>query len=141
MNVTIGRLQQARIRELAARKEGGGVHVDAGRGEQALLEYADTRKLDLVLTTGGTGFGPRDNTPEATRGLLDRGAPGIEEALRAHGQLRTARSMLSRGAAGLRGKTLIINLPGSPKAVAEYLDCLLPPLKRCFSERVAGADC
>ncbi len=115
------------------------VSDDKAEIEQALLEYADTRKLDLVLTTGGTGFGPRDNTPEVTRGLLERTAPGIEEATRAHGQLRTVRSMLSRGAAGLRGRTLIVNLPGSPTAVAEYLDCLLPPLKHGF-RMIAGAD-
>ncbi len=107
--------------------------------ERALLEYADKRKLELVLTTGGTGPGPRDVTPEATRSLLERSAPGIEEAARAHGQLRTVRSMLSRGAAGIRGGTLIVNLPGSPSAVSEYLDCLLPPLKHGL-RMIAGDD-
>ncbi len=107
--------------------------------EKALLEYADTRKIELVLTTGGTGPGPRDNTPEVTRAILERGAPGIEEAARAHGQLRTVRSMLSRGAAGIRGGTLIVNLPGSPSAVAEYLDCLLPPLKHGL-RMITGGD-
>jgi cyclic pyranopterin monophosphate synthase len=107
--------------------------------EQALLEYTDERKLELVLTTGGTGPGPRDNTPEVTRAVLERGAPGIEEAARAHGQLRTVRSMLSRGAAGIRGGSLIVNLPGSPRAVSEYLDCLLPPLKHGL-RMIAGDD-
>ncbi|MBW7996617.1 MAG: bifunctional molybdenum cofactor biosynthesis protein MoaC/MoaB [Candidatus Glassbacteria bacterium] len=107
--------------------------------ERALLEYADGRKLELVLTTGGTGPGPRDNTPEVTRRLVERPAPGIAEAARAHGQLRLPFSMLSRGAAGIRGRTLIINLPGSPSAVEEYLDCLLPAVKHGL-RMISGGD-
>jgi gephyrin len=84
--------------------------------------------LNLILTSGGTGFAPRDVTPEATRRVIEREAPGIAEALRA-GSLRiTKHAMLSRGAAGIRGRTLIINLPGSPKAVRESLEILLPVL-------------
>ncbi len=91
-----------------------------------LIAYADDMGLDLVVTTGGTGFSPRDNTPEAMAGVIEREIPGIPEALRAHGQERTPYSMLSRGKAGLRGRTLIINLPGSRRGVAESLDALLP---------------
>lgn len=92
----------------------------------ALTAYADEMDLDLVMTTGGTGFGPRDNTPEAMARVIEREAPGIPEAARAYGQARTPRSMLSRGKAGIRGKTVIINLPGSSRGVTESLDALLP---------------
>lgn len=92
----------------------------------ALTAYADEMGLDLVMTTGGTGFGPRDNTPEAMARVIEREAPGIPEAARAYGQARTPRSMLSRGKAGIRGKTVIINLPGSSRGVTESLDALLP---------------
>lgn len=84
--------------------------------------------LDLILTTGGTGFAPRDVTPEATRAVIEREAPGIAEALRAESLRVTRHAMLSRAVAGIRGRTLIINLPGNPKAVRENLDVLLPVL-------------
>ncbi len=84
--------------------------------------------VHLILTSGGTGFAPRDVTPEATRAVIEREAPGIAEALRAESLKVTRHAMLSRGVAGMRGQTLIINLPGSPKAVAENLDVLLPVL-------------
>jgi molybdenum cofactor synthesis domain-containing protein len=84
--------------------------------------------LDLILTSGGTGFAPRDVTPEATRAVIERDAPGIAEALRAESLKVTRHAMLSRAAAGMRGGTLIINLPGNPKAVRENLDVLLPVL-------------
>jgi molybdenum cofactor synthesis domain-containing protein len=84
--------------------------------------------LDLILTTGGTGLAPRDITPEATRWVLEREAPGLAEALRAESLKVTRHAMLSRGVAGTRGHTLIINLPGNPKAVREGLDVLLPVL-------------
>ena len=84
--------------------------------------------LHLVLTTGGTGFAPRDVTPEATRAVIEREAPGIAEALRAESLKITRHAMLSRGVAGLRGRTLIVNLPGNPKAVKENLEVLLPVL-------------
>lgn len=84
--------------------------------------------LNLILTTGGTGFAPRDVTPEATRRVIEREAPGIAEALRAESLKITAHAMLSRGIAGISHNTLIINLPGSPKAVKESLDILLPVL-------------
>ncbi len=84
--------------------------------------------VDLILTSGGTGFAPRDITPEATRQVIEREAPGIAEALRAESLKITRHAMLSRGTAGMRGQTLIINLPGSPKAVSEGLEMLLPVL-------------
>ncbi len=84
--------------------------------------------LDLILTSGGTGFAPRDVTPEATRAVIEREAPGIAEALRAESLKVTRHAMLSRAVAGMRGGTLIVNLPGNPKAVAENLDVLLPVL-------------
>ncbi len=84
--------------------------------------------LDLILTSGGTGFAPRDVTPEATRAVLEREAPGIAEALRAESLRVTRHAMLSRAVAGMRGGTLIINLPGNPRAVRENLDVLLPVL-------------
>ena len=85
-------------------------------------------KVNLILTTGGTGFAPRDITPEATRSIIERETPGIVEALRAESRKITQHAMLSRAVAGIRGRTLIINLPGSPKAVRENLEMLLPVL-------------
>lgn len=99
---------------------------------EILKDWADCLGLDLVLTTGGTGFSPRDRTPEAMARIMDRTIPGIPEALRAYGQLRTPYAMLSRAVAGLRGNTLIINLPGSRKGVAESLDALFPALLHAF---------
>ena len=94
--------------------------------ESSLRTACDDLKVDLILTSGGTGLGPRDNTPEATKRVLEKEVIGISEALRVYGQKRTPLSMLSRGAAGIRGKTVIVNLPGSVKAVSESLDALIP---------------
>lgn len=93
-----------------------------------MREYADKLGLDLVLTTGGTGFSHRDVTPEATLMVLDRLAPGIAEVMRLESLQKTPKAMLSRAVAGIRGKTLIINLPGSPKAVRECLGAIFPAL-------------
>lgn len=93
-----------------------------------LREFADVKGLDLVLTTGGTGFGPRDVTPEATLDVVERLVPGIPELMRLESYKITPRAILSRAAAGIRGGALIINLPGSPKAVKENLDWILPAL-------------
>jgi molybdopterin adenylyltransferase len=87
--------------------------------EWALRHYSDTERCDLILTTGGTGFAPDDVTPEATRAVIQREAPGIAEALRAASREHTRNWMLSRGVAGIRGRTLIINFPGSPKSIGE----------------------
>lgn len=97
--------------------------------EETLIHLCDHLKVDLILTTGGTGFSMRDCTPEATLAVADRLAPGISEAIRAYSMQITNRAMLSRGVSVLRGQTLIINLPGSPKAVKESLDCILPALE------------
>ncbi|MDK2881308.1 MAG: hypothetical protein PWQ99_1083 [Clostridia bacterium] len=94
--------------------------------KKKLLEYADARGLDLVLTTGGTGLSPRDVTPEATLEVIERQIPGIPEAMRLKGLDKTPHAMLSRAVAGSRGRTLIVNLPGSPQAVRENLEVVLP---------------
>ncbi|ABZ82686.1 molybdenum cofactor biosynthesis protein, putative [Heliomicrobium modesticaldum Ice1] len=94
----------------------------------ALREMADDLGLDLIFTTGGTGLSPRDVTPEATLDVVDRMVPGIAEAMRAESMKITPRAMLTRGVAAIRGRTLIVNLPGSPKAVQECLDIILPAL-------------
>ena len=93
-----------------------------------LAGWCDTGELDLILTTGGTGFAPRDVTPEATRAVIEREAPGLAEAMRAASLALTPHAMLSRAVCGIRGRTLIVNLPGSPKAVRENLATLAPAL-------------
>lgn len=94
----------------------------------ALAEWADRDGLAAIFTTGGTGLGPRDVTPEATRSVIAREVPGMAEAMRTAGLAHTPMAMLSRGVVGARGATLIINLPGSPKGVRESLEVLLPVL-------------
>ena len=94
----------------------------------ALTEFADRDDVNLIITTGGTGLGPRDNTPEATKRVIEREAPGIAEAIRATSLKATPMAMLSRGVCGVRSGTLIINLPGSPKAVKETFAVIAPVL-------------
>jgi len=96
--------------------------------QETLIAWADEGQLDVILTTGGTGFAPRDVTPEATRAVIERVAPGLAEAMRAESLKVTSHAMLSRAVTGIRGKTLIINLPGSPKAAVENLQVVLPIL-------------
>ena len=93
-----------------------------------LAAWCDAGQMDIIFTTGGTGFAPRDVTPEATRAVIEREAPGLAEAMRAASLLVTPHAMLSRAVCGIRGRTLIINLPGSPKAVRENLATLAPAL-------------
>lgn len=104
-----------------------------------LIEYSDERKLDIVLTTGGTGVTPRDVTPEATREVIERELPGMSEAMRAESLKKTPNAMISRAVCGIRGTTLVINLPGSPKAVRENLAVLMPALTHTV-EKIKGSE-
>jgi len=96
--------------------------------QQEMVRIADEMQVPLLLTSGGTGFSPRDNTPEATLGIIDKETPGISEAIRLASKEKTPHWMLSRAVSGIRGGTLIINLPGSPKAVRESIEAMLPAL-------------
>jgi molybdenum cofactor synthesis domain-containing protein len=102
---------------------------DAAKLKRQIIRLADQRQVNIIFTTGGTGFAPRDITPEATAEVCDRMTPGIAEAIRAYSMTKTPKAILSRGAAGMRGQTLVINLPGSPKAVKECLEFLFGPLE------------
>jgi molybdopterin adenylyltransferase len=93
-----------------------------------LIEWTDSGQVDIILTTGGTGFAPRDVTPEATRAVIQRDVPGLAETMRAESLKKTPHAMLSRAIAGIRGRTLIVNLPGSPKGAMENLQTILPVL-------------
>lgn len=108
----------------------------------ALIRLSDSGEIDLILTTGGTGVAPRDVTPDATLEVIDRELPGMAEAMRAESLRKTPHAMISRAVAGIRKKTLIVNLPGSPKAVRENLSVILPALPHAL-EKIKGdpADC
>jgi molybdopterin adenylyltransferase len=101
---------------------------DVSAVRQILIDWADSDEMDVILTTGGTGFSPRDVTPEATRAVINREAPGLAEAMRAASLKITPHAMLSRVVTGIRKRTLIINLPGSPKGAVENLQVLVPVL-------------
>lgn len=121
------------IRDMLAQ---AGLHVveqavlpdEAAQLVEKLIHLTDEAQADLILTTGGTGLGKRDVTPDATLAVIDQRVPGIEEAMRMAGLSKTPYAMLSRAVAGVRGRTLIINLPGSPKGVRENLEVVLPVL-------------
>ena len=100
---------------------------------ESLIDFADRDDVNLIITTGGTGLGPRDNTPEATRLIIEREAPGIAEAIRAESLKVTPMAMISRGVCGVRSGTLIINLPGSPKAVKESFAVIAPVLSHAMN--------
>jgi molybdopterin adenylyltransferase len=110
--------------------------------KEAIIDFADVKNLDLILTTGGTGVSPRDLTPDATLKVIDKEIPGMAEAMRHQSMLITPHAMISRAIAGIRGRSLIINLPGSPKGVKENLAVILPALKHAI-EKIKGddADC
>ena len=109
---------------------------------KVLADLADAEKPALIITTGGTGVSPRDVTPEATLSVIERAVPGMAEAMRAASLLKTPHAMISRAVAGIRGKTLIINLPGSPKGAIENLEVILPALPHAL-DKIQGdpSDC
>ena len=108
--------------------------------EALLREWADSGESDVILTTGGTGIAVRDRTPEATLAVCERIVPGIAEVMRQAGLAKTPHSMLSRGVAGVRGRTLIINLPGSPRAAVECFEAVLPALPHAVDLLSGSAD-
>ena len=124
-----GRLIATMLQELGQIRSYKMVADDAEQISKEMVIMADQLGVDLILTTGGTGLGPRDVTPEATLAVVDRQVPGIAEAMRAKSLEITSRAMLSRAVAGMRNKTLIINLPGSSKGVQECLEVILPALE------------
>ena len=135
------------IREILAALDARLVKYDIVPDEQEvisgrLVEWADKEGIDLIITTGGTGLSPRDVTPEATLAVLDRVAPGFAEVMRAESLKKTPTAMLSRAVAGIRGGSLIINLPGSPRAVRECLEVILPALPHAIEVlRGEGGEC
>lgn len=110
---------------------------DKQRISDTLKKLSDSCSIDLILTTGGTGVAPRDVTPEATLAVIERELPGMAEAMRAESMKKTPRAMISRAVAGIRKQTLIVNLPGSPKAVRENLAVVLPALAHAI-EKIKG---
>ncbi|MCX8036409.1 MAG: molybdopterin-binding protein [Candidatus Sumerlaeia bacterium] len=118
------------------------VHDDVIAIGDSLRHYSDGHGIDLVLTVGGTGLSPRDVTPEATRSLIERPTPGLDEAMRAASLQKTPHAMLSRGVSGIRKNTLIVNLPGSKRAATENLAVILPALPHALEKlRGSPADC
>ena len=132
-----GQVIKAALVSLGASEIKYGIVPDERPAISAKLREWSDGGVDLVLTTGGTGLTPRDVTPEATLDVLDRVAPGFAEAMRAFGMKQTPQAMLSRAVAGIRKKTLIINMPGSPKAVKECLEAISPALPHAI-ETVRG---
>lgn len=133
------------IREYLSRIGASVEHYEVIPDEKSLIKEKlvhYSKKVDIILTTGGTGLSPRDVTPDATLEVIDREIPGIGEAMRSEGMKKTDRAMLSRAVAGVRGKTLIINLPGSPKAIEEGLAAIADVIPHAI-EKIKGsmADC
>jgi molybdopterin adenylyltransferase len=127
------------IREMIAAIGASATHYEVLPDEEqriaaTLKKLADSGSIDLILTTGGTGVAPRDVTPEATRAVIDRELPGMAEAMRAESLKKTSHAMLSRAVAGIRKQTLIVNLPGSPKAVRENLAVILDALPHAIDK-------
>jgi molybdopterin adenylyltransferase len=124
-----GQVIQEMVASLGQVKQYQVVPDDVEQIVAVLVDWADAHKLDLILTTGGTGLSPRDVTPEATLRVIDWQVPGMAEAMRATSMQVTPHAMLSRALVGVRGQTMIINLPGSPKGVRENLAVVLPALE------------
>jgi molybdopterin adenylyltransferase len=106
---------------------------------KTLIDFADIKGIDLIITTGGTGVSPRDVTPDATLEVIDKEVPGMAEAMRRASVVKTPHAMISRAVVGIRGNSLIVNLPGSPKAARENLAVILPALKHAV-EKIRGDD-
>ncbi|MEK7772978.1 MAG: MogA/MoaB family molybdenum cofactor biosynthesis protein [Deltaproteobacteria bacterium] len=133
-----GREIERMIRDLPAEVKAYEVIPDEAEViKSKLMEYADVKKLDIVITTGGTGVTPRDVTPEATMAVIERELPGMAEAMRAESLKKTPNAMISRAVCGIRKETLIINLPGSPRAVRENLSVVMPALNHAV-EKIKG---
>jgi cyclic pyranopterin monophosphate synthase len=145
-SISAGKKQDESGKIIKGRLEQAGIEVidysiisdDRTIIEETLKKYADQMKLDLVVTTGGTGLSPRDCTPEAMANVIEKEIPGITETARTYGQNRMPYSMLSRGKAGIRGKTVLINLPGSRGGVADSLDAVFPAVLHVFNMMRAG---
>jgi molybdopterin adenylyltransferase len=124
----------ARCRELGWEISSSQILPDDRRAIEVFLKQtADSKTADVILTTGGTGFGPRDVTPEATLAAAERLAPGLAEHMRSEGSKKTKSAILSRGVVGIRGESIIVNLPGSPKGAVESLDCVADLLPHAVS--------
>ena len=124
-----GKLIEKKLHELDIQVEEYRILPDEEQEIIKVMCYlSDEKKLDLILTTGGTGLSPRDFTPEATLKIIEKEVPGIAEAMRYESIKKTPHGMLSRGVSGVRGRTLIINMPGSPKAVEECMDVIMPAI-------------
>jgi molybdenum cofactor synthesis domain-containing protein len=135
-----GPLLADRLREMGAEVVEQAIVPDEREAiARELVRLADEARVDLIVTTGGTGPAPRDVTPEATRAVIEREMPGLAEVLRWEGYRRTPLAVLSRGVAGIHGQTLIVNLPGSPKAVREGMDVLAPILPHAI-QMLRGVD-
>ena len=132
-----GALLQSLVAPFSAQTDYCLVPDDRAQIEKALISLSDDAHADIILTTGGTGFALRDVTPEATLAVIDRLSPGISEAIRMKSLAITPHAMLSRAVSGIRGKTLIINLPGSPKAVRESFE-VIAPIFRHAVETLSG---
>jgi molybdenum cofactor synthesis domain-containing protein len=107
--------------------------------KETLIDLSDRKHLDLIVTTGGTGVSPRDVTPDATKEIIDKEIPGMAEAMRQESLKKTPHAMISRAVTGIRGRTLIINLPGSPRGVRENLSVILPAIKHAL-EKISGDE-